>query len=128
MNEETQAQLNVFLQKVLDNGEFALDQAPQLLQEAVMYGRISNSISCALCVAMILLSYRVGGYFCRLHSDAKEEGSYRYDGEWAVFAMGAPWALWCLGFVGLMHDITGLMKSWFAPKLYALQLIAEMVK
>ena len=111
------------------SGNFVLEQAPDIIQQYVLYGRISTTISVLASLLFIFASwyliYRVG------IKDSWKLGTERC-GDWAIgrsaaTAVGAiiMLPLSILAFLSYIHD---MILVWAAPKVWLIQELAKLVK
>jgi hypothetical protein len=130
VNEQLQKELAAWLATMRESaegiGNFALEQAPLLVQEKVLYGRVSALVwvsvaaSLAICMAVVMRRHILA---------VKARRGERYD-----FLDTEPGILISCGAVGIASAIgtliwiQELLMVWFAPRLYIAEWLASLVE
>lgn len=133
MNEKLQEQLAEVLKWLLQwaqsTQEFVLAQAPLIVQEAIRFGRASETWDVAagavsLAIGLVLVFRSMIPFM----SDANEA---RYVTGHSVLLTIRTFGGIAMSFIGLMAVLTNispLLKVWFAPRIYLLEWVAQLIK
>ena len=130
MSEELQKQLAAFLAAMLEaaksGGEWAAGQMPLLIQEKILLGRLSNTITVlgavALGVYLLVLARRVWRWAPTASGYQWDEGGQYFVASIATVATGLYWLFVC----GLAAE--SALKVWLAPRLYIVDWLIGMAK
>jgi hypothetical protein len=125
MNEQLQKELAAWLGKLREaadaGGSFVMEQAPLIVQEKVTYGRVMEPI---LLVAVLLgavfcvWAFRKGWHY--------EKSDYMDDFGGVICIVSAiGCAIFTIVSTVQAHNVA---KAWFAPRLYVLEWLAELLK
>jgi hypothetical protein len=117
MNEQLQNEIAAWLQQLRSGADFVIEQAPLVVQEKVLYGRIEAAGLVVggivtLCAGIWLLR-RAERWFSR------DDNPFGYVGGITGTAGGAVWVLFSV--------IEG-SKPWFAPRLYVAEWLAGLLR
>ena len=133
MNEEAKKKLSEFLTKALDaaekGGDFILEQAPLVAQEAVAYGRAFHTSAVVVGVLVLVVGGIVGYRLVRRGLAALSEDNMSDGGFFSVlsgivtlfFSLG-------MGVVQVNGHMSECLMAWFAPRLYLIEYAKELVK
>lgn len=120
MTPELQQQLAEYLKKLMETTQsaanFAADQLPLVVQEKILYGRVTETLQFVVFIAIAAVSFRM------MRWTMKRE---RYDDELFICAYAAS---------GIVFSILALVETsylaqvWFAPRLYILEWAAHLMK
>ena len=123
MNDQLQIQLANILASISTGiqatGSFVLEQLPDVAQQAVVYGRITNTIG--LVVALILLVVTISHIRWARRLTYNDYG--RRDGPITLAVVGV-----FLTTTALYAAVPATVLVWFAPKLWLLQQFSQLVK
>lgn len=121
MNEQLQKELAAWLAQLRDAAQhgtnFALDQAPLIVQEKIAFGRFVETFELLIGASLLVTAY----WFSTKASywDEQHDHPFGYIGA-CVF-----------GFVGLFVvcvQITYVAEAWIAPRLYVIDWLAGLLK
>lgn len=119
--------LKEFVGAVKAGGEFALQQAPLVVQEKIAYGRASTAITLLMSIAILGAVARSAPAVGRLITAADRDG----DAAKMAGAVIATVVMLVAGFVSAIvffGTYEDALKVWFAPRLYILEWVASLVK
>jgi hypothetical protein len=131
MNEEAKKLVIEYLQKLMNGiekgADFAADQIPQIAQEIIVYGRAINTATFVGCILGIIVAVAVCVKLFKLCIKKYDETPSPGYG----FLMGVNF-VWSSVIIGVLtyhlsYSIIPLFKSWFAPRLYLIEYIKELV-
>lgn len=119
MKEQVVRQLLEYIENTKD---FVLEQAPDVLLQALRYEKFSNFLGGLLSFALIVFTLSIA-YYCWKNPALDE-----YDHRDFLSAMGVfiPLVISPLLFVQLLTCIDKLIKIYVAPKYFLLQLVLKM--
>ena len=125
MNEEVAKQLAAFLGKLNDaaqaGGEFAIAQAPLVVQEKILYGRVTSTLGALLAIAAGIITCRVWVAHWR---NVKAQSLTDTEPGLCVACLAA-------GTGSVVATVTlgqEALLVWLAPRLYILEWIAGLLK
>jgi hypothetical protein len=122
MNEQLQKELAAWLSKLREaadtGGSFVLDQAPAIVQEKIAYGRATETLWCVVGVLLLLLAYWFSKRAMRWF-DEMEGNPFGFIGA-GVFAF--------FGVILTLIHVDAALKVWFAPRLYVIEWLSELLK
>ncbi len=125
MNEELKAKLLTYLAHlegaVKGTGDFVAEQAPLVVQEYVLYMRVSSTLGMLLAGLFFALVFSI----LRWVSKAPEK-DIKGDAGDAAFAFGCIFL--SLGILTAAGNISTCIKSYVAPRILVLDYIKEQVK
>jgi hypothetical protein len=135
MNDQMQQQLASYLKEFVETvkagGEFALTQAPLIVQEKVLFGRVMSTGLLMVCLvaAIVLIRYARSNYAMAAQAKADDGRPYweftAYRGGVLAVVCSIAGAACCLAAIGFAHDT---VQVWFAPRLYILEWAASLLK
>lgn len=113
---------------VSSTADFAIEQAPLVAQEIVMFGRVWNSLIVVICMAAIFgvaIGYIKAFRYCKKHD------SFNWDNDDYCFASVI------YGMLSLIVIIPSLIggftackmavMAWFAPRLYIIEYVTDKI-
>ena len=110
MNENLEKQLALIIEKAISvaekTGEFAMEQAPDLLREFILFHRIEKTIYVVL---PIILTYAIFKLSCHIVKKTDDEEFYMYN------------ALSVLLLIVTIANLSDFIKVWIAPKLFLIE-------
>lgn len=133
MNEETQEQLNKTMVSALEwvrqAGEFVVAEAPEVVREIVLLGRVENTVEFVLpllfLAGTLFLWFKFSLPAIQAMSDENDPSI-----KICVVAAGGSFVGFMVGMVSLIiffeQGVVGLYAPWFAPRVYVLQELAKM--
>lgn len=124
MNEQLQGKLVEILSAIQSSaktaGDFALEQLPDIAQQYVMYGRVMSLVGCLILIAATVF---LGWIIHRLSVWGKKA-----DEPLAWLAMTFPGFGIAMAFIALWDQIATAGLVWFAPKVWLIKELAQLVK
>lgn len=124
MNEQLQKELAVWLSTLRESaqsaGNFAIEQAPLVVQEKILYGRISAVFIFVIFLGLLFAALRVVAY-CRTQAKKHPHS------DWSIgtgFSCLLPILFAVLSMVAA-HDV---LYVFFAPRLYIIEWLAGLLK
>lgn len=133
MEEETTDQLTRFmdnLNSAMEGGaDFILEQAPLVIQEIVIWGRIEHTawvvLSMAMMTAAVLFLKKKVMPYCAAVEDAPygNNQEFCYVASFLVFAI-----VMVICATTFAINLTPCLKAWFAPRLYVIEYIADALR
>ena len=128
MNTETDKQIAEILKKGLEvaekSGNFVIEQAPDLVKQLITYKTIETSICVLIEITLMYLIFR---YFKYLYKKNNENSDFISDNELHVGAIIITFVLSIFLFFVFIYDISNLIQLIFAPKIYLLEYIAQLL-
>ena len=128
MNTETDKQIAEILKKGLEvaekSGNFVIEQAPDLVKQLITYKTIEASIYVLIEITLIYLIVR---YIKYLHKKNNEDSDFIVDNEFHITGMIITLIMGIILFFVFINDISDLIKLIFAPKIYLLEYIAQLL-
>ena len=128
MNTETDKQIAEILKKGLEvaekSGNFVIEQAPDLVKQLITYKTIETSICVLIEITLMYLIFR---YFKYLYKKNNEDSDFLYDNEFHFGGITITFVLSILCFFAFIYDISNLIQLIFAPKIYLLEYIAQLL-
>lgn len=123
MNDDTKKLLHEYLAKMLASAEkgadFAIEQAPLVAQEVVAYGRATQTAYLVFFAALLVATAYAAYRFAR----------FLKNNNWELSPFGMLFVIPVIvGFIGFGSHIEPFFKSWFAPRLYLIEYIKDLVK
>lgn len=123
MNEETKKLLHDYLTKILEGAErgadFVMEQAPEVAKEIVAYGRAVETAYVVGFLLAVLIPIAIAPWAIRKLRQIDNEAA-----GFAAFLMIPA----LLGTLSLFQCLSEFMKVWFAPRLYLIEYIKDLVK
>ena len=120
MNPELQDAIKLFIDKFNTGGDFILAEAPNVLREMVVYGRISNIIWFPIIGILVYLTYRLWPPTKESWRDASWESEIP-----CVFLTITSVVLSGLSAILLGVALDIAVKVWFTPALYVFDCVME---
>ena len=128
MKSETDKQIAEILKKGLEvaekSGNFVIEQAPDLVKQLITYKTIETSICVLIEITLMYLIFR---YFKYLYKKNNENSDFLYDNEFHFGGITITFVLSILCFFAFICDISNLIQLIFAPKIYLLEYIAQLL-
>ena len=128
MNTETDKQIAEILKKGLEvaekSGNFVIEQAPDLVKQLITYKTVETSICVLIEITLMYLIFR---YFKYLYKKTNENSDFISDNGLHVGAIIITSALIIFLFFVFIYDISNLIQLIFAPKIYLLEYIAQLL-
>ena len=119
MNEQLQKELITWLSMIREAGaNFALDQAPQIIQEKILYGRIVEPIGLLSLIFSAYVIYRVIRWSWQDDRDEEVTALVTLFGSLALVAV----------FVASMVEVSLIIQIYLAPQLYIVEWLAGLIK
>lgn len=127
MQEQLLGQASSILQSVSDTVSKATDlaaaQLPDIAMQYVAYGRVSNTLTVLLAVAMIALTSWIVVVVCFLNKYKMRETEGRmFIGFLTTAFMGVP------SVIVFCHNISEMIMVWMAPKVWLIKELVNLVK
>ena len=128
---ETKDQLNRFMDNMnsaIEGGaDFVLEQAPLVVQEIVVWGRVEHTTWVVLSVAMmttaILVFKKKGLPYCATLDNSTGNRDIATAFSWLAFVI-----VTVISSTVFAVNLTHCLKAWFAPRLYVIEYIADALK
>ena len=128
MNAETDKQIAEILKKGLEvaekSGNFVIEQAPDLVKQLITYKTIETSIYVLIEITLMYLIFR---YFKYLYKKNNEDSDFIIDDEFHIIGMIITSLIGIFLFFVFINDISNLIQLIFAPKIYLLEYIAQLL-
>ena len=128
MNAETDKQIAEILKKGLEaaekSGNFVIEQAPDLVKQLITYKTIETSICVLIEITLMYLIFR---YFKYLYKKNNEDSDFISDNEFHIGGMLISLVVAIFMFIAFITDISNLIQLIFAPKIYLLEYIAQLL-
>ena len=128
MNSETDKQIAEILKKGLEaaekSGNFVIEQAPDLVKQLITYKTVETSICVLIEISLMYLIFR---YIKYLHKKNNEDSDFIFDNEFHIIGMMITSLMGIFLFFVFINDISDLIKLIFAPKIYLLEYIAQLL-
>ena len=128
MNSETDKQIAEILKKGLEvaekSGNFVIEQAPDLVKQLITYKTIETSIYVLIEISLIYLIFR---YFKYLYKKNNEDSDFIFDNAFHITGIIITSGVTIFTFIEFINDIFDLIKLIFAPKIYLLEYIAQLL-
>jgi hypothetical protein len=119
---ELQAQLAAYLKALMDTSataaNFAKDQLPLVVQEKILYGRVSETLQLVLCLAVVYASARVVRW--GLKEERKSCGDFGIAGIVGGGIVGVLFTIFT------MIQLNYVVMVWTAPRLYIIEWAAKL--
>ena len=129
MNEELQSKLVEVLtgisEGVAQAKDFAVEQLPDVAQQYIMFGMVWETTAFVILTLLMLPSLRLA--WVGFKTMTAINADYCDENKGFTFLLLGGIASLFLGFMAMVQ-LKALLLVWFAPKLYLLQGIAELVK
>lgn len=129
MNEQLQSKLVEILTSMQAAakaaGDFALEQLPDIAQQYIAYGRVVGTLGAIACVAIFCLSVWVFIHH-GLMSNKKDSWGLSAGSKDAAIAIGGACSV--LSGMATAFTVGNAALVWFAPKVWLLKELAQMVK
>ena len=128
MNAETDKQIAEILKKGLEaaekSGNFVIEQAPDLVKQLITYKTVETSI----CVLIeITLMYLIFIYFKYLYKKNNEDSDFIPENAFHGVGIIITSLMGIFLFFVFINDISNLIQLIFAPKIYLLEYIAQLL-
>ena len=128
MNAETDKQIAEILKKGLEaaekSGNFVIEQAPDLVKQLITYKTVETSI----CVLIeITLMYLIFIYFKYLYKKNNEDSDFIPENAFHGVGIIITSLMGIFLFFAFITDISNLIQLIFAPKIYLLEYIAQLL-
>jgi hypothetical protein len=128
MNEQMQQQLASYLKEFVETmkagWEFALTQAPLIVQEKIAYGRVMETGYFVLFVVGAVVCLRIALWATRRVKDTLVTGDEPPYIIAEILAVGG-----CVVFaIAALTEFQTVVQVWFAPRLYILEWAASLLK
>ncbi len=120
MNDELQKQLAAMLAQMQSAVTVVGDQIPPLVHEKVFIGRIEDTFTLVFCLAVVACGVRLL-LFARSKQFDGDDGAVVAA---TIIGAGVSLIFSILSFVSLHY----VLSAWFAPRLYIMEWLADMVK
>ena len=128
MNTETDKQIAEILKKGLEvaekSGNFVIEQAPDLVKQLITYKTVEASIYVLI---EITLMYLIVIYFKYLYKKNNENSSFIIENSFHVIGIIISFMASIFFFFAFIVDISNLIQLIFAPKIYLLEYIAQLL-
>ena len=128
MNAETDKQIAEILKKGLEvaekSGNFVIEQAPDLVKQLITYKTIETSICVLIEITLMYLIFR---YFKYLYKKNNEYSDFIPENAFHGVGMIITFVLSIFCFFVFINDISNLIQLIFAPKIYLLEYIAQLL-
>ena len=123
--EQSVAELLTYIKDGIESGgEFVMEQAPLLVQEIVLYGRVKWTVFCfALMsiVAFAVYSWVRRGTIYKAYENADDDDSF-----FPRMLVSSVAGLMAAGF--LFPSAESLIRAWLAPRLYVLEFVRQLLR
>ncbi len=127
MNEELKAKLLTYLAHlegaVKGTGDFVAEQAPLVVQEYILYMRVSTTLPLVVLVINLLFVLINIRWLCRTPMQDLETGPPRL-----FVALGHAILMLVVGPVVAGRNLDHCIKAWAAPRILVLDYIKEQIK
>jgi hypothetical protein len=124
MNEQLQSQLAAILGSihtgVAKASDFAMAELPSIAQQYVMYGRASITLGVVLGLVAFFTAYKLARF-------GASQTKYGEETEQILGICGAI-AAGFIGLVLLLLNTSAALLVWFAPKVWLLKELAQLIK
>ena len=128
MNTETDKQIAEILKKGLEvaekSGNFVIEQAPDLVKQLITYKTVETSIYVLIEITLMYLIFR---YFKYLYKKNNENSSFISENSFHVIGIIISFMASIFFFFAFITDISNLIQLIFAPKIYLLEYIAQLL-
>ena len=128
MNAETDKQIAEIIKKGLEAAEksenFVIEQAPDLVKQLITYKTVETSICVLIEITLMYLIFR---YFKYLYKKNNEDSDFISDNEFHIIGMIITSLMGIFLFFAFITDISNLIQLIFAPKIYLLEYIAQLL-
>ena len=104
-------------------GEFVAEQAPLVAWETVAYGRAVNTLG--VVIGLLLMLTLPLFLWCLLRSVKDQESEVKLAAAIATGFMALAGTIG--GGATLYETLPDMLKSWFAPRLYVLEYVADLI-
>ena len=125
MDDQLQQQLAAYLKEIATaaraGADFAIEQAPLVVQEKIAYARVSETAFCVLAVLGAFIAAQAFVWGTR-------EGGMDADNPLAFVAQLAGGILCVVLTIGSLAQLNTVMLVWFAPRLYILEWVMGLLK
>lgn len=139
MQEELQSKLVEILTSIQaatgKAADFAMDQLPEIAQSYVVYGRASSIVTLAMCLGAVVVAALIAKRARDIQKARLDAGLSWYDNKKGVPSGDYVFMLWmaCLlvgvpGFIAFAASVQSALLVWFAPKVWLLKELAQLVK
>ena len=122
MNEELGNQLATFVASLNHGTQFAVANAPEVIQQFILVNIIQRSLGIVLCLSIIAVSY----YFACVFKHKNDPYSDASMSQFMAYALGGLFS--SLAFICLCYDIQNLILIYFAPKVFLIEQAAGFLK
>ena len=123
MNQDMQTAITEMINKINQGGDFLLAEAPTVLKQMVIYGRITNLMWIPILVTMLLVSAKLW----RLAKICFKSDYVDSDATCTFTCIGAViCTVFSLFFLGIAVD--GFIRAFFTPELYVFDKLADVIR
>lgn len=128
MNAETDKQIAEILKKGLEaaekSGNFVIEQAPDLVKQLITYKTVETSICVLIEITLMYLIFR---YFKYLYKKNNEDSDFIPENAFHGVGIIITSLMGIFLFFVFINDISNLIQLIFAPKIYLLEYIAQLL-
>jgi len=118
-----------------DSYNFVLEQAPLLIQEIILYGRVKETITCSLLILVMIVIGVIGSKLAKAVKKIEEEDEQRKieagERSEGVFFWLVPHVvaggICIVPFVNFLRHLDTCLKAWFAPRLYLIEYVSTLI-
>ncbi len=126
MDEVLQKAIEGLLNTVNQAGDFVIEQAPEVIQQWILYTIVSNTVASIIAVSLLILGY----LFTFKWVDQRPDTGYN-EGSWRESKCGAATVSVGVGIgscIVLYYSISTLLLVTLAPKVFILQEASYLVR
>ena len=128
MNTETDKQIAEILKKGLEaaekSGNFVIEQAPDLVKQLITYKTVETSICVLIEITLMYLIFR---YFKYLYKKNNEDSDFIPENAFHGVGIIITSLMGIFLFFVFINDISNLIQLIFAPKIYLLEYITQLL-
>jgi hypothetical protein len=114
----------LLLNNITNMKDFVIEQAPDICKQILAFGFVSNIVYITLCVLIIAMSLYVIKYITK---DLNLEKSHNDENDGICFFTLVLCGIIVISFGIMIKDILELLKIYYAPKLYLIDYIMNIV-
>jgi hypothetical protein len=122
-NEQLQRVLKSFADSVEGGTEFVLTQAPEVLQQLILWKRIESVIFSIILLSLVAWLSRV----CKRNVANSGKTESIYDTDWPIGIAAFTGGCAGLAFIVWCANLSSMLQVWFAPKVYILEYLRSFV-
>ena len=122
MNEELGNQLATFVASLNNGTQFAVAQAPEVIQQLILVNIIQRSLGIVLYLSVIAVSY----YFACVFKHKNDQYSNSSTSQYIAYLLGGTFSF--SAFIFLCYNIQNLILIYFAPKVFLIEQAARFLK